>query len=203
MSMNHKNYVVGITGGIGAGKTYVCNMIADEGYPVYDSDKEARNITNHNPEVREKLMMLLGEDIYTDAGLDRKCVAQRVFSDPVLLQEMNQIVHPAVMSHFTEWVDRQEASLVFIESAILVSSGFDSVCDAIVYVTAPEPLRIERVVARDGMCVDEIKKRIAHQNKQVSSLDIPALVINNTNEIPLHCVVKDTITRLNDYRDKR
>jgi dephospho-CoA kinase len=178
-------------------------MIAGEGYPVYDSDKEARNITNHNPEVREKLMRLLGEDIYTDAGLDRKCVAQRVFSDPVLLQEMNQIVHPAVMSHFTEWVARQEASLVFIESAILVSSGFDSMCDAIVYVTAPEQVRIERVIARDGMNVEEIKKRIANQNKQLSTLDIPSVVINNDNEIPLQGVVKDTILQLNEYRDNR
>lgn len=201
--MKNKSYVVGVTGGIGAGKSYVCNMISGEGYPVYDSDKEARNITNHNPEVREKLMMLLGEDIYTDAGLDRKCVAQRVFSDPVLLQEMNQIVHPAVMSHFTEWVDRQEASLVFIESAILVSSGFDSVCDAIVYVTAPEQVRIERVIARDGMNVEEIKKRIANQNKQLSTLDIPSVVINNDNEIPLQGVVKDTILQLNEYRDNR
>lgn len=201
--MKNKSYVVGVTGGIGAGKSYVCNMIAGEGYPVYDSDKEARNITNHNPEVREKLMMLLGEDIYTDAGLDRKCVAQRVFSDPVLLQEMNQIVHPAVMSNFTEWVDRQEASLVFIESAILVSSGFDSVCDAIVYVTAPEQVRIERVIARDGMNVEEIKKRIANQNKQLSTLDIPSVVINNDNEIPLQGVVKDTILQLNECRDNR
>ena len=201
--MKNKSYVVGVTGGIGAGKSYVCNMIAGEGYPVYDSDKEARNITNHNPEVREKLMMLLGKDIYTDVGLDRKCVAQRVFSDPVLLQEMNQIVHPAVMSHFTEWVDRQEASLVFIESAILVSSGFDSVCDAIVYVTAPEQVRIERVIARDGMNVEEIKKRIANQNKQLSTLDIPSVVINNDNEIPLQGVVKDTILQLNEYRDNR
>lgn len=201
--MKNKSYVVGVTGGIGAGKSYVCNMIAGEGFPVYDSDKEARNITNHNPEVREKLMMLLGEDIYTDAGLDRKCVAQRVFSDPVLLQEMNQIVHPAVMSHFTEWVDRQEASLVFIESAILVSSGFDSVCDAIVYVIAPEQVRIERVIARDGMNVEEIKKRIANQNKQLSTLDIPSVVINNDNEIPLQGVVKDTILQLNEYRDNR
>lgn len=201
--MKNKSYVVGVTGGIGAGKSYVCNMIAGEGYPVYDSDKEARNITNHNPEVREKLMKLLGEDIYTDAGLDRKCVAQRVFSDPVLLQEMNQIVHPAVMSHFTEWVARQEASLVFIESAILVSSGFDSVCDAIVYVTAPEQVRIERVIARDGMNVEEIKKRIANQNKQLSTLDIPSVVINNDNDIPLHGVVKDTILQLNEYRDNR
>ncbi|MBO7234383.1 MAG: dephospho-CoA kinase [Paludibacteraceae bacterium] len=201
--MKNKSYVVGVTGGIGAGKSYVCNMIAGEGYPVYDSDKEARNITNHNPEVREKLMMLLGEDIYTDAGLDRKCVAQRVFSDPVLLQEMNQIVHPAVMSHFTEWVDRQEASLVFIESAILVSSGFDSVCDAIVYVTAPEQVRIKRVIARDGMNVEEIKKRIANQNEQLSTLDIPSVVINNDNEIPLQGVVKDTILQLNEYRDNR
>ena len=201
--MKNKSYVVGVTGGIGAGKSYVCNMIAGEGYPVYDSDKEAHNITNHNPEVREKLMMLLGEDIYTDAGLDRKCVAQRVFSDPMLLQEMNQIVHPAVMSHFTEWVDRQEASLVFIESAILVSSGFDSVCDAIVYVTAPEQVRIKRVIARDGMNVEEIKKRIANQNKQLSTLDIPSVVINNDNEIPLQGVVKDTILKLNEYRDNR
>ena len=196
-------YVVGVTGGIGAGKSYVCQIIAEQGYPVYVSDKEARHITDHDPLVRERLMLLLGEDIYTDTGLDRKCVAKRVFSDPELLKQMNQIVHPAVSTHFKAWVKQQKSSLVFIESAILVSSGFDTMCDAVIYVEAPEQLRIERVQARDGMNVEEIRKRMHNQSETHSSCDIPSLVINNNGDIPVHTLVHDLIMKLNDYRDNR
>lgn len=189
-------YIVGITGGIGAGKSRVCQAIAKHGFPIYTSDLEARHIIDTDLQVRVKLKGLLGDDVYTEQGLDRKRVGQLVFSDARLLNKMNQVVHPAVRRHFEQWVKQQTSKMVFLESAILVSSGFDTLCDAIVYITAPQELRIRRVMLRDGVGREDVLRRIANQSEEKSILPLPAIVLNNDETQTIETMVRDLITKL-------
>ena len=189
-------YIVGITGGIGSGKSYVCHLIAQANYPVYTSDLEARQIIDTHPDVMNQIKQLFGEDIYTSQGLDRKRVSHLVFSQPDFLQAMNHIVHPAVYNHFLEWAKSQSASMVFLESAILVSSGFDALCNAIVHVTAPQVLRIKRVVERDKVSEEEVLRRMANQSEEHSKLSIPALTLLNDETQPIEQRVADLLHKL-------
>ena len=200
MTMEKHTYIVGVTGGIGAGKSYVCQTIAKHGFPVYTSDLEARTIIDTNEQVRHRLQQLFGKDIYTPYGLDRKRVAQIVFSNPSLLQQMNGIVHPVVHQHFLHWTGTQTASMVFLESAILVSSGFDALCDAIVYITAPEQQRVQRVLRRDAVSKEDVLRRIANQSEAKSTLQLPSITLNNDETQPVDSLVQQMFHTLTSFQ---
>lgn len=141
---------IGITGGIGSGKSVVASLLALSGIPVYIADEESKWLTNNSPVIREKLTALFGPEIYTNEGLNKKLLASHIFNNPEQLQQVNQIIHPEVNRHFSAWVERQTSPLCAIESAILFESGFYKVVDISLMVYAPRELRIERALGRDS-----------------------------------------------------
>lgn len=172
--------LIGLTGGIGSGKSTLANELRKQGIPVYDSDSEAQRIISQDTDVRNELCALFGQNVYTGTLLDRPKVAQIVFRNPDLLQRMNAIVHPRVRTDVSEWVKRHNnARLLFVESAILYQSGFDSLCDKIVWVTAPEQVRIARVIQRDNATEADVRLRMARQGDETAFLRRANIVVNN------------------------
>ena len=158
-------YKVGITGGIGSGKSTVCAILAEFGVAVYDSDSRAKRLMNEDNTLRERLVERFGSEVYCAEGLNRRYLAERVFGNPEELKALNAIVHPAVMDDFDRWALEQEGSYVVLESAILFEASLDRRVDVSVAVMAPEELRIERAMQRDGAQREQI---VARMNNQIS-----------------------------------
>ena len=158
-------YKVGITGGIGSGKSTVCAILAEFGVAVYDSDSRAKRLMNDDNTLREHLVERFGSEVYCAEGLNRIYLAERVFGNPEELKALNAIVHPAVMDDFDRWALEQEGSYVVLESAILFEASLDRRVDVSVAVMAPEALRIERAMQRDGAQREQI---VARMNNQIS-----------------------------------
>ena len=158
-------YKVGITGGIGSGKSTVCAILAEFGVAVYDSDSRAKRLMNEDNTLRERLVKRFGSEVYCAEGLNRRYLAERVFGNPEELKALNAIVHPAVMDDFDRWALEQEGSYVVLESAILFEASLDRRVDVSVAVMAPEELRIERAMQRDGAQREQI---VARMNNQIS-----------------------------------
>ncbi len=159
---------IGLTGGIGSGKTTVARVLEQLGAAVYYADERGRRLSDDDPEIVLKIKSLLGDDAYRpDGTLDRRRVAQRVFSDTALLRRLNAIVHPAVREDFERWAEEHAAApYTVLESAILFESGFDAAADRVVVVAAPEALRIARVMHRDGTDEAAVRARIGAQLPQ-------------------------------------
>lgn len=159
--------IVAITGGIGAGKSVVCHALQTLGYPVYDSDAEARQLMDSDAAMRRRIALEVTPDaLNADGSLCRPALAACVFADPAKLQRLNAIVHGAVRAHCTGWAARQKCATVFIETAILYESGFDSLVTEIWEVTAPTELRISRVMRRNGLDREAIVRRIEAQSAE-------------------------------------
>ena len=158
-------YKVGITGGIGSGKSTVCAILAEFGVAVYDSDSRAKRLMNEDNTLRERLVERFGSEVYCVEGLNRIYLAERVFGNPEELKALNAIVHPAVMDDFDRWALEQEGSYVVLESAILFEASLDRRVDVSVAVMVPEELRIERAMQRDGAQREQI---VARMNNQIS-----------------------------------
>ncbi len=157
-------YKIGVTGGIGSGKSTVCALFADRGIPVYDSDSRAKSLMNDDETLRAALSHEFGADCYgPDGRLDRAYLAARVFGDAEALERLNALVHPAVREDFRRWAEAQSGPYVLLESAILFEAGFESEVDATLAVLAPQQERVRRAVERDGVSRDEVLRRMAHQ----------------------------------------
>lgn len=156
-------YKVGITGGIGSGKSRVCGLLLERGVAIYDSDSRAKELMLHSESLRNAIVAAFGEECYVDGVLNRRYLAERVFGDKESLQRLNSIVHPAVMADFKAWAEQQSGSYVVIESAILFEAGLEDNVDATVAVMAPEALRLERAMARDGVSEAQIRERMRNQ----------------------------------------
>ena len=156
-------YKVGITGGIGSGKSRVCSMLEGFGVAVYDADSRAKGLMNDSPMLREALISRFGAEVYTDKGINRAYLAARVFSDAEELGALNGIVHPAVMDDFDRWAEEQEGEYVVLESAILFEAHLENRVDTTVAVMAPEALRLERAMQRDGATREQIESRMRNQ----------------------------------------
>jgi len=154
---------VGITGGIGSGKSTVCRLFAQKGIAVYDSDAAAKRLMQEDGALRRQLAGRFGEGTFRDGVLDRAYLAGIVFADPQALADLNALVHPVVMRDFDAWAARQEGSYVILESAILFEAGLEGCVDKTVAVLAPRELRIERTCRRDDCGPDEVGRRIAAQ----------------------------------------
>lgn len=155
---------IGLTGGIGSGKSTAARIFSELGVPVYDSDLRAKEILGSNPEVIEQVKTLLGENAYSQGVPDRKYIAGKVFSDPELLAALNAIIHPAVRKDYRQWAQANSScAYTIIESAILFESAFDNQVDEIIVVTAPESLRIERTMKRDECTREAVEKRMQAQ----------------------------------------
>lgn len=154
---------VAICGGIGSGKSTVCQMFAERGVALYDSDSRAKALMNESEELRKALVAEFGEECYKGGELNRPYLASRVFGSEEQLAKLNSIVHPAVKADFLRWAEGQGGDYCILESAILFESGFDAVVDKTVAVLAPLPLRIERAMARDGASREQIEARVKAQ----------------------------------------
>ena len=201
--------LIGITGGIGSGKSAISDELRRRGYMVYDTDREAKRIIETRPAVRKAITDLLGEEAYrevqgddvqgTKVVYDTSYVASRVFADASLLERLNAIVHPAVASDIKEiGRSRIPHDILFIESAILFSSGLAEVCHRVVVIDAPEQVRLQRVIARDyrgeltDSNINKVHARMRAQEKELAlckESQLPVLVVNNDGRKPVRELV--------------
>lgn len=156
-------YKIGVTGGIGSGKSTVCELLRDRGVAVYDSDSRAKQLMAESDALREQLIAAFGAECYNAEGLDRAFLASKVFGNEEALQQLNSIVHPAVRADFQAWAEQQQSPYVVLESAILFEAGFETEVDATLAVMAPMPMRLERTMARDGVDKESVMRRMEHQ----------------------------------------
>lgn len=156
-------YKIGVTGGIGSGKSTVCELLRYRGVAVYDSDSRAKQLMAESEALREQLIAAFGAECYNAEGLDRAFLASKVFGNEEALQQLNSIVHPAVRADFQAWAEQQSSPYVVLESAILFEAGFETEVDATLAVMAPMPMRLERTMARDGVDKESVMRRMEHQ----------------------------------------
>ncbi len=178
--MNKKR--IGITGGIGSGKTTVCEIFAALGIPVYNADYWAKWLIQHDPEIRAGIVQIFGSAAYAapDGLYDRALVARVVFSEKEKLTQLNALVHPAVEQHSRQWHDQQHnAPYTLKEAALMVESGSHRHLDGLIVVTAPVDLRVARVIARDGTDEAAVRARMAHQMPETDKIALAQWVIQN------------------------
>ena len=157
-------YQLGLTGGIGSGKTLVCSILEKLGVPVYYADSAARRLMNSDAKLRNSIVGIFGAEVYNGAVLNRNLLARKVFGNQEMLEKLNAMVHPAVRKDYSGWVESQKvAPYVVEEAAILFESGADRLMDGSVLVYAPEALRIKRVMKRDGVDEESVRSRMIHQ----------------------------------------
>lgn len=174
--------IVGLTGGIGSGKSTIAKWFAEKGIPVYDSDAEAKRLMNESHQIRKQLIELFGTAAYLDEQLNRKFIASQVFENKNLLEELNQIVHPVVRADFRNWVQNQTTPFVVKEAAILFESGAYKDCDYVVSVVSNEELRIQRVMERDAVPREEVLSRIQNQwTDELRILNSDLIIRNNSD----------------------
>ena len=189
--------IIGLTGGIGSGKSTIAKQLRQMGYAVYDTDSEAKRLIVEDAAVRKQMIQLFGSDVYKDGIYQTAFVAQRVFTDKSLLAQLNAIVHPAVRADILRWATMQDSpsfrkglgvGLCFVECAILYQAGFDTLCDKVVAVTAPEEVRLARVLARDHSTIDKVRARMRAQEAE-RDIECADIVINNDGKasIPTLC----------------
>ena len=176
---------IGITGGIGSGKSVVASLFQLLGVPVYIADEESKRLTNQSMTIRRQLIAHYGEAIYTAEGLNKPLLAAKIFQDPAQRRIVNGIIHPEVKHHFEAWAAQQETPLCAIESAILFESGFDQVVDTHLMVYAPKALRIERATTRDAASREAIQQRIESQMADEEKRKLADHLIYNDNQQPL------------------
>ena len=155
--------IVGITGGIGSGKSTVSRIFISLGIPVYDSDNRSKTLLNTNKQLKDTLIKEFGKNIYSATGIDRAYFASLIFNSKDKLARSNQIIHPFVKKDFKNWVKKQTSPYVIKESAVLFETGIYKQLDKTILVIAPEELRIKRVIKRDQIPVKVVLERIKNQ----------------------------------------
>ena len=176
-----KPKIIGLTGGIGSGKSTIAGYFAALDVPVYIADDESKKIL-FMPHVVKELIATLGDDILTNGIPDKTKIAALVFNDPEQLAKLNSIIHPKVAGHFKDWVLQNSGKLFVIkETAILFESGSYKDCDFIILVTAPTDVRIQRVMNRDGVTREKVLQRIENQWNDQKKIPLSNFVINNTD----------------------
>ena len=173
---------IGITGGIGSGKSVISRILKIMHYPVYDSDYWAKFLMNNDKTIYKALTDKFGPETYSSEGINRPFLAQLIFNNKENLTFVNSIVHPAVSNHFLQWAEEQQSSIVFIESAILFSSGLNKIIDKTIYVDAPQEIRLQRAILRDNATTEAISARIKNQiNGDKYARTHSDYIINNDN----------------------
>lgn len=173
--------IIGLTGGIGSGKSTIAAYFKKYGIPVYIADEEAKKLMN-DPEIIRKVQSVFDENIIENNQLNRVKIAELVFSSPEQLKKLNSIVHPEVKKHFLDWVKLHEAyPFVIKEAAILFESGTYKDCDKIILVTAPEDIKIARVMHRDNISKEQVLERMKNQWTDEKKIPLSDYVIQNTD----------------------
>lgn len=172
---------VGITGGIGVGKSIICDLFKVIGIPVFNSDIEAKNIIKSDTDIKKQLVHRFGSDVYLlDGEINKPYFAKIIFNDKEAISFVNSIVHPAVHSHFNSWVNNQKGiHYVLYESAIIYETSVDLMLDRIIVVSSPLEIRIKRVMERDSVTISKVKERISNQWSQNRIVELADDVIVN------------------------
>ncbi len=187
---------IGITGGMGAGKSVISEMMRCLGIPVYDADIASKKILNSNTKVKTQLIELLGEEIFSNGQLNRPLMAQQIFNNNELLLKTNAIIHPAVFEDFIAWSEVQNKEVVACETAILFESGMVSYFDSILMVSAPLEIRIERCIKRNNFTREQVLERIAKQMDESKKTELSDFVIDNDNRKALYPQLKNFLNNL-------
>jgi dephospho-CoA kinase len=197
--------IIGLTGGIGSGKSTIAQGLRQMGYAVYDTDSEAKRLIVEDENVRTQMVQLFGNEVYANGVYQTALVAQRVFTDKSLLAQLNAIVHPAVRADILRWATMQDSpsfrkglgvGICFVECAILYQAGFDALCDKVVAVTAPEEVRLARVLARDHSTIDKVRARMRAQEAE-RDIERADIVINNDGQTLILTLCEEIIHLLN------
>lgn len=176
--------IIGITGGIGSGKTTVANFISVLGFPVYNSDYWAKELVNIDPNLKTKIISLLGNEAYDfQDQYNRKWVSEKVFNHAELLQQLNHIIHPAVALHFTQWVEQQNSNMVFKETALLFELKLHLQCFKTILVTAEDNIRIKRVMDRDNKTYREVEAILQKQMPEKEKIKKADFIIENNSNL--------------------
>lgn len=177
--------LIAITGGIGSGKSIVARMVQVMGFEVYDCDSRAKALMTEDADVRQQLTEAFGDQVYLDDGsINRQHLSAVAFADKEALGRLNGIVHPATTRDLQRWSDeqsRQGATVAFVETALLRTSGLDSVVDDVWHVTAPDEVRIDRVKARNGFSREQVQARIASQENEDKVAPGEHEIVNDNN----------------------
>ena len=173
--------VVGLTGGIGSGKTTVAKMFSKLGVPIYIADDEAKKLMRKSKVIKRKLIALFGEAAYVDGELNKPFIASIIFKDKNILKDMNAIIHPRVARHFEKWAVKQDTPYVIKEVAILFENGGDKFCDYVLTVTAPKAVKIERVLVRDHSSKEKVEAIMNNQWTDAEKIKRSHFVIENTD----------------------
>lgn len=199
--------LIGITGGIGSGKSTIAKQLRQMGYEVYDTDSQAKRLIVEDAHIREQITELFGPEAYQDGIYQTAFIAQQVFADKTLLARLNAIVHPAVRHDIlkkfrstSELLNSSSAAsepseLFFIECAILYTAHLDELCDKVVVVTAPEEVRLARTIARDHSDIDKVRARMRAQNVE-EDIRRAAIIINNDGNTPIPILCEEILKEL-------
>lgn len=195
-----EGFRIGITGGIGSGKSIISRIVRSNGFPVYDCDSEAKRIMTSDIFVKKELKEILGDETFNSKGsLNRNFVSNKIFHNIELRNKVNHIVHEAVKKDFFEFSESLNGP-AFVESAILFTSGIDRICNEIWMVTALETIRLERVIKRNGFSSEEVEKRMLSQQKEFESIDGKKTIkiVNNGN----NPILPEIISLLNNIKSR-
>ncbi|MBU3659450.1 MAG: dephospho-CoA kinase [Flavobacteriales bacterium] len=187
---------IGITGGIGSGKSFIATIIERMGYPVYYSDVRSKELTNSHPIIRQGLIDLVGENVFFGGELDKKVLATAIFSNDALRLKVNQLIHPNVRQDFEDWANAQKSNLIFNEAAILFETGAYRNFDATILVYAPEELRLQRVLKRDIITKEEVLARMNNQLKDEEKRKMTPFQILNDGESPLLIQIENILEQI-------
>lgn len=174
--------IIGLTGGIGSGKSVVAKVFATLGIPVFNADEEAKRIMQSSPEIKSKLIEQFGASIYSDKGLEKEQLAAIVFKDPFQLQLLNAIVHPITIQAAKDWAAKQNSPYVIKEAALIFESGSSDGLFKVIGVTAPLSLRIHRVMQRDAVTKEQVEARMRNQISDTIKMRLCDFVIQNDNQ---------------------
>lgn len=184
--------IIGLTGGIGSGKSFVAKEFEKNGFPVYYADDEAKKIMLIEP-VKSKIIEIFGNDVYDPNGnLNRTLLSRLVFHDANKLAVLNKIVHPAVAKHFKSWVEKNKNNAFVIkEAAILFETASNQSCDIVILVVAPEDIRVQRVMQRDNVAAQEVSARMSKQWTDEKKIPLADFVIENIRK-------EETVKKVNE-----
>ena len=172
---------IAVTGNIGCGKTTICQMMENEGVPVYYSDVHAKQLMNQNESLMDSIKERFGKESYYDGMLNRKWIASIVFDDATALNDLNNLVHPVVQKDYLNWLSQQTKDIVAYESAILIEHGNQGDFDFVILVQCPEKIRSIRIQKRDGLTLDEVQARTRFQLQEEEKMKYADYLIENTS----------------------
>ena len=187
---------IGLTGGIGSGKTYVSSILKAMGFPVFSSDESAKSLMQYDPEIKKELIKIFGPTVYISGELNSVFLAGAVFSDDTLRSKINALIHPAVRHNFDQWAKKQNQLLVFNEAAILCETGAYVEFDACILVSAPDEIKIKRIMERNSCSRADAEARMAVQWSDAEKRKCCNYEIINSGDRPLLIQVEQIMDSL-------